>query len=242
MFRFAATGTIVLVLSTTATADEQAGRQLWRQGAVHYNLGEFAAAEWLFERAYAEDPVPEVLFNLCQSRRRLGRYQQAIDSCKRFLEYRPEAPNRALVEELLAEMTELTRRKPPDTTEAPVATGCTANRIEPTAQVKGRPWYDDPLGWGVSVAGGAGVATGLVFFANASAGQAEAATTVDVREVLDTHQRAQNRRTVGQVLTAVGGAVLVAGVVVLAIHERVERKRSVRVTVAPAAIGIGAHF
>jgi hypothetical protein len=65
---------------------------LLREGAQHYEQAEYAAALAKFEQAYALFPSPNLLFNIGQASRELGRPLDAIDAFERFLAEVAEAP------------------------------------------------------------------------------------------------------------------------------------------------------
>ena len=60
----------------------------------------------LFEytKAYAALPLPGFLFNIGQCYRNMGYINEAIEAFELYLEKKPDAPNRAAVEELLKEL------------------------------------------------------------------------------------------------------------------------------------------
>ncbi len=73
-------------------------------GTTHYNAGRYDRALEEYQRAYELVPAPGLLFNLGQCYRELGRRDEAIASFEQYLQERPDAPNRALVEDLLREL------------------------------------------------------------------------------------------------------------------------------------------
>jgi len=74
------------------------------QGLTHYNLGEFDAAIVEFKAAYAISNATGLLFNIAQDYRILKQFEQASSFYKTFLRLKPEAPNRADVEQRIDEM------------------------------------------------------------------------------------------------------------------------------------------
>jgi tetratricopeptide (TPR) repeat protein len=84
----------------TKTAKEYA-----RQAGFEYNLGRFAEAATLFEKAYRIDPAPVLLFNIGQSYRRLGNTERALFFYRRYLEEAAaNVPDRKDVEARIAEL------------------------------------------------------------------------------------------------------------------------------------------
>jgi tetratricopeptide (TPR) repeat protein len=74
------------------------------QGLTHYNLGEFDKAIVEFKAAYAISNATGLLFNIAQAYRLLKQFEQASYFYKTFLRLKPEAPNRADVEQRIEEM------------------------------------------------------------------------------------------------------------------------------------------
>lgn len=78
-------------------------KELFAKGNQHYELGELAAALALYKRAYQITPLVEFLFNIAQCHRKLGQHRDAITMYQSYLVGVPDAENRPLVEELIAE-------------------------------------------------------------------------------------------------------------------------------------------
>lgn len=69
-----------------------------------FALGLFQHAIAEYEKAFAEQPSPEFVFNIAQSYRNVGNHQQAVAYYRQFLELKPEASNKAAVLELIDEL------------------------------------------------------------------------------------------------------------------------------------------
>ena len=80
-----------------------AARRVASEGAEHYNLGHFEEALAAYSEAYELYSAPQLLFNIGQCHRELGHHERVVFFFERFLEELPQAPNRAVVEELLVE-------------------------------------------------------------------------------------------------------------------------------------------
>lgn len=78
-------------------------RRLYLEAERKYSVGEFHEAHRLFSKAYEHLPLPGFLFNIGQCERMLSRYKKAIFLYRRYLQKKPDAPNRALVERLIKE-------------------------------------------------------------------------------------------------------------------------------------------
>jgi tetratricopeptide (TPR) repeat protein len=100
----------VLILAAPALAQADPATEKTAEAYVHdgvsaFNLGRFADASALFEKAYKLDPAPILLFNIGQSERRLGNNERALFFYRRFLAEAPaDAPERKEVEERVAEL------------------------------------------------------------------------------------------------------------------------------------------
>ncbi|HUS66778.1 MAG TPA: tetratricopeptide repeat protein [Kofleriaceae bacterium] len=86
-----------------ARPQRAAAKQRAERAAAHYKIGRFAEALTEYTAAYDIAPVPEILFNIGQCHFQLGQFDRAIFFYERYLGDRPDAPNRAQVESLLAE-------------------------------------------------------------------------------------------------------------------------------------------
>ena len=133
----ASTSLILLTPSPAAAADSarlRDARAHYEQAVAHYNLDEFAPALAEFREAYRIKPDPSFLFNIAQCHRKLGENEQALDYYRKYLRNLPDAPNRADVERIVAELkAKGTSAAPPDATpdatpvpEAPVTTPAAA--------------------------------------------------------------------------------------------------------------------
>jgi tetratricopeptide (TPR) repeat protein len=85
------------------TALEQA-KGLTGRATIEYNVGHFEQALDLYSRAYQALPTPALLFDIGQCHRMLGNGERAIFFFQGYLRDKPDAPNRALVEQLLADL------------------------------------------------------------------------------------------------------------------------------------------
>lgn len=77
--------------------------ELTNEAQAHYDAGRYDEAAESYRQAYAVVPAPELLFNLGQCQRLMGRPQRAVKYFEAYLRLRPDAPHRALVEQLIEE-------------------------------------------------------------------------------------------------------------------------------------------
>jgi tetratricopeptide (TPR) repeat protein len=85
---------------------EKAARISFDKAERAFNLGKFDEALTAYETAYEQLPLPAFLFNIAQCYRNLGNHERAAFFYQRYLSLDPDAPNRAVVEELVEEQRE----------------------------------------------------------------------------------------------------------------------------------------
>jgi tetratricopeptide (TPR) repeat protein len=92
----------------TAPAQDQKleARKLFDAATEHYKLGRFAVALEGYESAYALFKAPAFLFNIAQCHFQLQNWDRAVFFFEGYLREQPQAPNRALVEDLIREARE----------------------------------------------------------------------------------------------------------------------------------------
>ncbi len=127
---------LLLVLAAGPGGDAKKSQELAKRSIREYDLGQLDAALHDVEEAYLLDPVPALLFNVGQCHRALEHWKDAERAFRNYLRYRPNAPNREVVEQLIDEMVEKERtavarpppvaapvviREPPPPVAAPVA-------------------------------------------------------------------------------------------------------------------------
>ena len=79
-------------------------RTFFRRGVTMYRQGHYEAAMQAFIAAHRFAPLPEVLYNMAMTARRLGQTRDAIDYFREYLRRRPNAPDRFHVEHEIEEM------------------------------------------------------------------------------------------------------------------------------------------
>jgi tetratricopeptide (TPR) repeat protein len=146
-----------------ARADEMAeAKEHFKKGQTHYALGEFNEAVAEFRDAYRLRDEPAILFNIAQAMRQLGQFKQAHFYYSQYLARRPEATNRADVEQFMVQMRrkadaeeEADRlRRAAEAARAPAAQAQSAHAIDAPAAPGGEgPGSADP---GISDAGAPG--------------------------------------------------------------------------------------
>lgn len=86
-------------------------KALFERGQKLFDVGRFADALKAYQQAYQAYPAPEFLFNIAQCHRNLGNYEDAIFSYRKFLELRPDTPERAGVERAIEQLEEKKRER-----------------------------------------------------------------------------------------------------------------------------------
>jgi tetratricopeptide (TPR) repeat protein len=78
--------------------------RLLADGAAAYRRGQFELARGLYQQSYQLDPRVKLRFNIAQCERRLGRMSAALEHYREYLRMWPDAPNRAEVARMVAEL------------------------------------------------------------------------------------------------------------------------------------------
>src|SRR5205814_413179 len=99
--------------TTTDQKQEKVARAHFDKAEKAFNLGHFDAALASYQAAYEALPLPAFLFNIAQCHRNLRNREQAVFFYQRYLSLAPEAPNRHVVEELIAEQKRLLEYEQP---------------------------------------------------------------------------------------------------------------------------------
>jgi tetratricopeptide (TPR) repeat protein len=96
-------------------ATEKAEAKLYfDRGTVHFNLDEWSQAIEMFKAAYRVFPDPNLLYNIAQCYRKMGKPAEALKFYKNYLRERPDAPNRAEVGKRIDEMQAILAVRPPE--------------------------------------------------------------------------------------------------------------------------------
>lgn len=92
--------------------DRELAKQHFLEGEREYRLGRFERAIEAYSRAYERVPEPELLFNIAQCHRNLGRFERAVFFYRGYLREMKDATNRARVEKLIAELEAKIKTQP----------------------------------------------------------------------------------------------------------------------------------
>jgi hypothetical protein len=97
-------GLVLLVAASARADDSQRAKEMFRQGSVYFDLGQYDRAIEVWQRGYEEKQDPSFLYNLAQAYRLSGDARKAILFYKSFLRNSPKAPNRGEIEQKIADL------------------------------------------------------------------------------------------------------------------------------------------
>lgn len=158
-------GLMVLLFCATALAGREdpavtQARALYEVGTKNYRVGNYREALEAFKQAYLVKRDPAFLFNLGQCYRQLGDLENEVREYRAYLMEQPSAPNRADVEQFIAEAEkEIARRREANLAKpAPPITPPPAQPTPPPAtgeKPRSRWWIPVLAAGAVLVVGGA---------------------------------------------------------------------------------------
>ena len=187
---------------------EQQAAALYAEGSTHFNLAEYDQAIDAFKQAYALSAAPGFLYNIAQAYRLKGDCAQAVLFYGNYLRAKPDADNRAAVEERIHEMQRCqgpsaspaasgSHTAAPRPAASPGATGTFPRGTGADAAARGGNEPDEPAGeppnaslWAGVVLGTAGLAavgTGIYFGVASSAAADEVTNLSEMRGEWDAH-------------------------------------------------------
>jgi tetratricopeptide (TPR) repeat protein len=224
------------------TADRARGKTVWSEGITRYDLGDFDEAVRKFEEAYTAYPNPNILFNLGQAYRQKKVYERSVFYFHAYLRNKPEAPNRDVVEQLIAELEGLIAAQKASSKKPPTEIQPPAPGPAPPPPAPPRRWYEDRVGWAVAGGGAVALGVGVGFLIRAGGLSSDAGSAVDqdaARGLVDSARRAQ---IVGATLAGIGAAAIVAGAVKMALYERPGGEPRVAIAVGPRWLGLAGKW
>ena len=98
---------VALIPVPARAGDPQHAKEMFQQGSVYFDLGEFDKAIDIWQRGYEEKQDPGFLYNIAQSYRLSHRPRKAVFFYKSFLRNSPDAPNRREIEQKIAAQEKL---------------------------------------------------------------------------------------------------------------------------------------
>ena len=216
--------TVAPALADDNEAKERAG-ELAARSAKHYKRGEFEAAATLLRDAYATYPEPNLLYNLARALEGLGDRSGAIDAYERYLASGKRIEDRGGIERRVATLkaeleqqrraaAERSRAPPPapPVVQPPIAAPLEA---EPPPAPAREPRRFRKLPW-ITIASGVTIAAvGGVMGWRAKVNEDRAQDAMSGVAAQSFHDRARRDALAANILFGVGGAVVIAGVVIL---------------------------
>jgi len=205
----------IMTLAAWARADDddarqQRARELYEEGAAHYQAHEYEAAVEAFKSAYAIAGRASLLFNVALAYEEWGSHcPEAKEFYAKYLELKPDAKDRDDIEKRLTRLRALCPSKTETTPAAP-------DRTPPPPAPESPPpthhrLHAAPLG--IAAAGlGVGVAGAVMYGAAAAKPQCPCPPS--------SYQGWEAITDVSYVLMAIGGAAIVTGGLWFAIHPR----------------------
>jgi hypothetical protein len=139
-----------------------------RAGMIHYNLGEYGPAIAEFRAGYALTAAPGFLFNIAQAQRLSGDCAAAERSYRAYLRAEPQAANRPLIEQRIAEAAHCVAQRPrtadarTETVTAPAAKPDRPPMVTPPAATPPTPSTAGPRRHRLRVIGWTAIGTGAV--------------------------------------------------------------------------------
>jgi len=217
------------------------------EGNRLYKLGEFKEAIGHYEAGARLSDAPVFLYNLAQSHRQLGNYEKAIWFYERFLSSGHVDPEVAMyvrnfIKVMKAKLAQEVRDTPPTEPE-PRSEPASPPEANIRSPEKPEPWHADIVGWSLAGAGFVAGGVGIGFLVSASGLDDQAKSEADQTRRDQLRSDASSRRTIGTVVTVTCAAVLVAGIIKLAIAPKPhERPAPLSVAVGPGTILLSGRF
>ncbi|MEK6607138.1 MAG: tetratricopeptide repeat protein [Myxococcota bacterium] len=226
--------------------DRELAKRNYQTGEAYYQRGEFEKALESFREAYRLVPTADLQFNIAKTCEGLGRWMEALEAYRTYLEGVPDAPDRKFVESRIAFLEKQVAAStpavapvsPPPSPEpapapAPVVAPAPETEPEPAPSVQtdtapapessGGGWKR-PVGWTAVVVGalaaGAGAYYGILAAQKAADledAEAEGGEFSETGQAIqDDGELAQKLQVLG---LATGGVLLVTGIILIAIAD-----------------------
>lgn len=141
----------LVVPSAPARAeDAQRAKELFRQGSVYFDLGQYDRAIEVWQKGYEQKQDPGFLYNIAQAHRLSGNANKAILFYKSFLRNSPKAENRAEIEQRITALQSQvaggdTGQSKPQAEGAAAAAAATPTSSPPEAGASAEPPARDTL-------------------------------------------------------------------------------------------------
>jgi tetratricopeptide (TPR) repeat protein len=217
-----------VLAATTATAAprKRDAKAAFDRGVAAYQKGDFAVAIEALGASFKLEADAETLFAWAQSERQLEHCDKAIELFGKLLELDMPAENRKAVQSKIEECKVIVAaqkpRQPertPEKTPEKTPPGPEITPPDPGPKVVVTPhgpegrsaWWKDPIGDALVIAGVAGLGVGGYFLY--SGHKAEQDSHDNIADFADLNARAEKHGRNGVIASAVGGVLLVGGIV-----------------------------
>jgi tetratricopeptide (TPR) repeat protein len=119
--RFALVCVALLTIAQTARADHRdVAREEFKTGARYFEIADYPRALEHFKTAYVAFEDPAILFNIAQCERLLNHKPEALRAYRIYLQKKPDSPNRADIENIIATLQDAINKDQKATTMPPV--------------------------------------------------------------------------------------------------------------------------
>ncbi len=206
------------LFASTAWAESpthQLARKHFELGNSYYQVSNYKAALDEFEKAYALEPLPGLIFNIARCHEVLGNLKDAIAKYKLFLAKSPaDASDRGTVELRIRNLeARLKEQAPPPVRQPdPPAAPPASPPVDEPRPTRSWRW---PAGWaalGVGAAAlAAGIASGAMVASKSDEFERAAAEGKTYQTLLDLRAAGERYQKVEVAMLVVGGVALAAG-------------------------------
>lgn len=216
-------------------------------GLALFGKGEYAKAIVEFKAAFEIDPAPKILFARAQAERLDGDCDTAMELYEKYLTMSPTEAQTNAAREAMKLCDGKTHPKPATQTQPPAHEDVTVvppaeTRKEPPPSVAPevpppvippvqpqveapRPWYRrHPVGAALSAVGAISIGVGAGYLISANAAKHRAEDEMNRDDFIDALDRANTRRKTGLGFVVIGGALVTAGVLEIALHHTGAKK------------------
>lgn len=232
--------------SATNRPTDPAAVAHFNEGNAHYKVREFDKAVEEYKAGELIQAAAIFDYNLGQCYRQLAKYDDAIWHYERFLHSgfataEDTAAIQNWISQMKAEMEQRAKSSPPT---EPATMQPPSQPPTPTQQFAHvDPWYSDKFGWGLVAAGVVVAGVGVGFDISASGLRDDASRTPNQQQQNALRSSADSRALAGTILAIGGGALLVTGIVKLAIHDHEPTtSTAINVGVSPSGVYVFGRF
>lgn len=202
------------------------GRAAWIAGSAAFDKSDHSEAAAQFEIAYKKCGDPALLFNLGQTYRKLGQFEDARDRYNQWLQAAREGdPDIPAVQKKVAELDALITAQasnPPEGLKEQNRNTAPGSDVDPPVSPEQSPapalmtesprWYEDKVGWSVTAAGVVALGVGMYFLASAQTAADDAAQSTSEAALRDRTDEGRQDQLLGTVFGIGGAAITVVGV------------------------------